>query len=141
VALCLLSAVGLCLTLALVWFQQRFGGTTAPAGQVRGAGLRAGLVAGLCTAEVGAVLLAVRWAIDQQTSPAAERFVSAFLRALTSLVFSTAPGLPAYLAVGGVAGALVGLGVAEIIVGCADPAEPAGRAATESLSSSTSPIS
>jgi hypothetical protein len=140
VVLCLLSAVGLCLTVALVWFQHKLGGTAAPAGRVRGAGAFAGLVAGLCTAEVGAVLLAVRWAIDQQTSPAAERFASAFVRALASLASSLAPGLPAYLAVGGVAGVLVGLAVAEIVIGCAVPAERASRPAPERLPSSTSPL-
>src|SRR5512138_117082 len=57
VALSLLSAVGVCLALALLWFQYRVGGRTVAVGCVREAGLRAGLLGGLCMAEMAAVLL------------------------------------------------------------------------------------
>jgi hypothetical protein len=129
VALALLTAVGLCLMIALAWAQRRFGGKVTTAGRVREAGLHAGLVAGLCTAAVGAALLAIRWASDQQTSPAAEVWLEAFARALATLGVSLASGLPAYLAVGGVLGALAGLGTAEIVLGCAAPLGRAERPA------------
>ena len=61
------------------------------------------------------VLLAVRWAIDQQAGPAGDLFLPAFVRALGSLGLTMATGLPSYLAVGGVVGALAGLAVAEAI--------------------------
>jgi hypothetical protein len=119
VALALLTAVGLCLVIALAWAQRRFGGTVTEAGRLREAGLHAGLAAGLSTAAVAAALLAIRWASDQQTSPAAETWLQAFVRALGALGVSLASGFPAYLAVGGVLGALAGLGTAEILVACA----------------------
>jgi hypothetical protein len=141
VALALLSAAGLCLVVGLAWFQHRFGGRPTAAARVRQAGLWTGLLAGVSAAEVGAVLLALRWAIDQQGSPAAELLAPAFVRALTALGPAMLTGAPAYLAVGGAVGALAGLGVAEIVLGCAVPEGPApaardGRRASGSASPS-----
>jgi hypothetical protein len=129
VALALLTAVGVCVVIGLTWAQSRFGGRVTTAGRLREAGLHAGLVAGVCTAALGAGLLAIRWASDQQTSPAAEAWLSAFARALGALGASLAWGFPAYLGVGGVLGAVAGLGIAEIVLGCAAPGRDAERQA------------
>jgi hypothetical protein len=114
-ALSLLTGAGLCLVGALAGFQLRFRGERMSRRELRGIGLRWGAVAGLCTGGVGVVLLAVRWAIDQQSSPVGEELLQAFLRALGTLGLEMVLGLPAYLAVGAVVGALTGLALAEAI--------------------------
>lgn len=114
-ALSLLTGAGLCLVVALAWFQRRFSGTVMTRRDLWRIGLRSGAVAGVCTTGVGVSLLAARWAIDQLAGPAAERFLPAFLRALAALGLEMALGFPAYLAVGAVVGVLVGLVVAEAI--------------------------
>ena len=114
-ALSLLTGGGLCLVVALAWFQRRFSGAVMTRRDLRRIGLRSGAVAGVCTAGVGVCLLAARWAIDQLAGPAGERFFPAFLRALAALGLEMALGFPAYLAVGAVVGVLVGLVVAEAI--------------------------
>lgn len=118
-ALGVLIGVGLCLVLGLAWFQRRFGGTTMSRQSLRWVGFRWGAVGGACAGGVGVVLLAVRWAIDQLGGPVGEQLVPAFLRALAALWWTTLPGLPAYLAVGVVLGAAVGLMVAEAVGACA----------------------
>jgi len=114
-ALSLLTGAGLCLVVALSWFQRRFSGRVMTRWRLRGIGLRWGAIAGICTGGLGACLLAVRWALDQQTGPVGELFLPAFFRALSVLGLRMAPGSPAYLAVGAVVGALVGLAAAEAI--------------------------
>jgi hypothetical protein len=110
-ALSLLLGGGLCLVAALLWFHRRFSGKVLSRRELWGIGLRAGAVAGVFAGGIGVILLAVRWAIDQQADP----FVPAFLRALMTLGLETTAGLPAYLAVGAVVGGLAGLAVAEAI--------------------------
>lgn len=114
-ALSLLVGGGLCLVAALLWFHRRFSDKVMSRRELWGIGLRAGAVAGVFAGGIGVILLAVRWAIDQQAGPVADPFVPAFLRALMALGLETAVGLPAYLAVGAVVGGLAGLAVAEAI--------------------------
>jgi hypothetical protein len=114
-ALDLILSAGLCLILGLAWFHRRFGGRRMSRGRLREIGLRVGIVAGVSAVAVSAGLLALRWALDQQASLVAERVAPAFLHALRALGVSLATGLPAYLALGAVMGALLGLGVAEAI--------------------------
>ncbi len=114
-ALSLLVGGGLCLVVALTWFQRQCGGGVMTRRDLWGIGLRYGGLAGVGTTGVGIGLLAVRWAIDQQAGPAAEPFIPAFFRALAALGFEMAVGFPAYLAVGAVVGGLAGLVIAEAI--------------------------
>jgi hypothetical protein len=114
-ALSLLMGGGLCLVVALVWFQARFRATVMTRRRLWGIGLRYGAVAGVFAGGIGMMLLAVRWAIDQLGRPAGELFLPAFLRALGALGLEMARGTPAYLTVGAVVGSLVGLAVAEAI--------------------------
>ncbi len=114
-ALSLLIGGGLCLVVALIWFQSGFRGMVMTRRHLWGIGLRYGAIAGVFAGGVGMVLLAVSWALDQQAGPAGDLFLTAFLRALESLGFKMATGFPAYLAVGGVVGALAGLAVAEAV--------------------------
>jgi hypothetical protein len=118
-ALGVLVGGGLCLILGLAWFQRRFGGTAMTRQSLRRIGFRCGAAGGFCAGGVGVLLLAARWAIDQLGGPAGERFGPAFLRALAALWWTTLPGLPAYLAVGILLGAAVGLIAAEAIGACA----------------------
>lgn len=127
-ALSLLTGGGLCLVVALAWFQRRFCGRVMTRRDLWRIGLRSGAVAGVCTAGVGVCLLAVRWAIDQLAGPAGERFLPAFLRALVALGLEMALGFPAYLAVGAVVGVLSGLIVAEAI-GISAERVPSGMSA------------
>jgi hypothetical protein len=120
-ALGVLVGAGLCLVLGLAWFQQRFGGTAMSRQSLRWIGFRWGAMGGACAGGVGVVLLAARWAIDQLGGPVGEQFAPAFSRALLALWWTTLPGLPAYLAVGILLGAILGLGVAEAIGSCARP--------------------
>jgi hypothetical protein len=69
----------------------------------------------------------VRWAVDEQASPVGGHFAQAFLRALGTLGIEMVLGLPAYLAVGAVVGALTGWTVAEAI-GVSARREPRGDA-------------
>ena len=117
-ALGVLVGVGLCLVVGLAWFQRRFGGTAMSRTSLRWLGFRWGAVAGACAGGVGVTLLAMRWAIDQLSGPAGEQVAPAFFRALSALWWTTLPGLPAYLAVGVVVGAAIGLGVAEAVGAC-----------------------
>ena len=80
---------------------------------------------GFCTSGVSLTLLAVRWAVDERTSPVGGHFVQAFLRALGTLGIEVVFGFPAYLAVGAVVGALTGWAVAEAI-GISARREPPG---------------
>lgn len=114
-ALSVLGGAGLCLVVALIWFQRRFSGQVMTRLSLWGIGLRSGAVAGVCNSGVSVVLLAVRWAIDQQAGPAGDLFLPAFLHALAALGVQVAGGFPAYLAAGAVVGALAGLAVAEAI--------------------------
>ncbi len=100
---------------ALTWFQRRFGGEVMTRRDLWGTGLRYGALAGVGTSGIGIALLAVRWAIDQQAGPVGEPLFPAFLRALAALGLEMAMGVPAYLAVGAVVGALAGLVIAEAI--------------------------
>jgi hypothetical protein len=124
-ALGLLDGAGVWLVLVLTWFQLRFGGTVITRQRLRWIGFRCGALAGVGTGVVGVLLLAVRWAIDQLGGPVGERFMPAFLRAVATLGVETTTGLPAYVAVGIVAGSLIGLGVAEGLGVCAQRAEAA----------------
>jgi len=114
-ALSFLTAAGLCLVPALIWFHHRFSGARMTRRELWGIGLRWGAVAGLCTSGVGVTLLALRWAVDERASPVGGRFLQAFLSALGTLGIEMAVGFPAYLAVGAVVGGLTGLAVAEAI--------------------------
>jgi hypothetical protein len=134
-ALAALASAGCCLGLALAWFECRFGGCRLPASRLREHGLRAGILAGVGTAALSTLLLAVRWAMDQQAGLVAEEFLPAFLRALGALGRALAPGLAAYAALAAVLGALGGLAIAELVLGFAKPeapprgAEPSSRLA------------
>ena len=108
-------------------------------GRLREIGLRAGILAGLGAVAVSAGLLALRWALDQQASVVAERLGPAFVRAVQALAVSLASGLPAYLALGAVIGALVGLGVAEAIWTSVRPG--ATRAFDEASGAAATPAS
>ena len=114
-ALSVLVGAGICLVMGVSWFQGRFGGEVMPRRRLWGIGARCGALAGACTSGVGIVLLAARWALDQQAWPMGEPLLPAFLRALRALGFEMSAALPAYLAVGAVVGGLCGLGVAEAI--------------------------
>ncbi|HSB73420.1 MAG TPA: hypothetical protein VLT62_29180 [Candidatus Methylomirabilis sp.] len=114
-ALSVLVGAGICLVTGLSWFQGRFGGEVMPRRRLWGIGAGCGALAGACTSGVGIVLLAARWALDQQSGPVADPFLPAFLRALRALGFEMSVALPAYVAVGAVLGGLCGLGVAEAI--------------------------
>lgn len=114
-ALSVLGGAGLCLVVALIWFQRRWSGQVMTRLSLWGIGLRSGAVSGVCTSGVGIVLLALRWAMDQRTAPAGDLFVPAFFHALASLGVETARAFPAYVAAGAVVGALVGVAVAEAI--------------------------
>ncbi len=138
-ALSLLVGGGLCLVLALIWFQGRFNGMVMMRRQLQGIGLRHGAVAGVFAGGIGVILLAVRWAIDQQAGPAGDPFLPAFFRALVALGLQMAVSLPAYLAVGAVVGGLVGLAVAEAIGISAERVPPSATsfsADNETISSS-----
>lgn len=111
----LLVGAGVCLVLALAWFQWRFAGTSMPRRQLWRAGVRYGVVAGIGTLIVGVILLAVRWALDQRLSPAAEAFGPGFLGALRDFAQQMVGGAAAFLVAGGAIGGLVGLLVAEVI--------------------------
>jgi hypothetical protein len=113
--LSLLSGAGLCLVVALLWFQRRFSGRAMARRDLRGVGLRWGAAAGVCTSGVVVILLAVRWAVDQRAGPTGDHFIPAFLYAVAALGIEMAVGFPAYLAVGALVGGLAGLGVAEAI--------------------------
>jgi hypothetical protein len=129
--LSVLGGAGLCLVVGLSWFQRRFSGRVMTRLTLWGIGLRSGAVAGACNSGVSVVLLALRWAIDQQASPFGDHFLPAFLHALAALGMHTARGFPAYAAAGAVVGGLVGLTVAEAIgisaerIPSAAPAAPA----------------
>jgi hypothetical protein len=118
-ALAVLVGTGICLVLALAWFQRRFGGVAMRRQTLRWIGFRWGAAGGACAGGIGVVLLAARWAIDQLGGPVGEQFAPAFSRALVALWWTTVPGLPVYLAVGTLLGAILGLGVAEAIGSCA----------------------
>jgi len=118
-ALDLILSAALCLIAGLAWFQWRFGGESIRRERLREIGLRTGILAGLAAVAVSAGLLAVRWALDQQTSLVAQQLGLACLRALHALGLSLATGLPAYLALGAVVGALIGFCVSEAIGACA----------------------
>ena len=113
--LSMLGGAGMCLVVALIWFQRRWSGQVMTRLNLWGVGLRSGAVAGICTSGFGVVLLALRWAIDQRSGPAAEPVLPAFLRALATLGMEMASGIPAFLAAGAAVGALVGFAVAEVI--------------------------
>jgi hypothetical protein len=114
-ALGLLMGAGVCLVLALAWFQWRFAGTSMPRRRLWGAGIRYGGVAGVGTLLVGVILLAARWALDQRMSPAAEAFGPGFVSALRAFGQQMVAGALAFLVAGGAIGGLVGLLVAEVI--------------------------
>jgi hypothetical protein len=111
----LLVGAGVCLVLALAWFQWRFAGVSMPRRRLWGAGIRYGAVAGIGTLLVGVILLAARWALDQRMSPAAEAFGPGFLSALRAFGQQMIAGAAGFLAAGGAIGGLVGLLVAEVI--------------------------
>ncbi len=111
----LLVGAGVCLVVALAWFQWRFAGTPMRRRRLWWAGVRYGVVAGVCTMVVGVILLAARWALDQRMSPAAEAFGPGFLSALRDFGQQMIGGAAAFLAAGGAIGGLVGLLVAELI--------------------------
>ena len=113
--LSVLGGAGLCLVVALIWFQRRWSGRVMTRLSLWGIGLRSGAVAGVCTSGVGVVLLAVRWALDQRAAPAGDLFLPAFVHALATLGVEMARAFPAYVAAGAVVGALIGLAVAEAI--------------------------
>lgn len=113
--LSVLGGTGLCLVVALIWFQHRWSGHVMTRLSLWGIGLRSGAVSGVCTSGVGVVLLALRWAMDQRTGPARELLWPAFYHALTALGIEMARAIPAYVTAGAVVGALVGLAVAEAI--------------------------
>jgi len=114
-ALGLLVGGGVCLVVALAWFQRRYGGSVLQRRQLWRSGIRAGVVAGIGTTVLAVILLAARWALDQRMSPAAEAFGPGFLAALRDFVQPMSLGALGYLAAGGAAGGLVGLLVAELI--------------------------
>lgn len=114
-ALGLLVGGGVCLVVALAWFQRRYGGAVLQRRQLWGSGIRAGVVAGIGTTVLAVILLAARWALDQRVSPAAEAFGPGFLTALRAFAQQLSLGVAAYLAAGGALGGLVGLLVAEVI--------------------------
>ena len=115
IALSILGGAGFCLIVALFRFHCKFSGHVMTRLSLWGIGLRSGAAAGFCATVVGVVLLAVRWTIDQQAGPAGDLFLPAFLRALASLGRGMAASFPAYMVVGAVVGALLGLVVAEAI--------------------------
>jgi len=129
-ALSMLGGGGVCLIVALSWFQRRWSGRVMTRLSLWGIGLRVGAVAGLCTSGVGVGLLAVRWAIDQQAGPLSRPFLRAFGRALVTLGLEMVGGFPAYLAVGAAVGAVVGLAVAEAIGISAQRIPPMGAHST-----------
>lgn len=135
-ALSVLGGGGLCLVVALIWFQRRWSGRVMTRLTLWGIGLRSGAVSGVCTSAVGVVLLAVRWAMDQQTGPIAAPFLPAFWRALASLAREMATGLPAFLAAGAVVGGLAGVAVAEVIGISAERIPPPPGAAGDDLDAS-----
>ena len=114
---------GTCLMVALLWFQRRFAGTIMTRRALRRLGTKSGAVAGGCTIGVAIGLLALRWGIDQAAGPAGDQFGPAFVRAFSALAVQMAWGIPLYLAVGAAVGALLGLGLAELI-GSAAPGVP-----------------
>ena len=135
-ALSVLGGAGLCLVVGLTWFQCRFSGRVMTRLTLWGIGLRSGAVAGACNSGVSVVLLALRWAIDQQAGPSGDHFFPAFWHALAALGMQTATGFPAYVATGAVVGALVGLVTAEAIGISAEripSVAPAAQADGESL--------
>jgi hypothetical protein len=114
-ALGLLVGGGVCLVVALAWFQQRFGGAAIQRRQLWRTGIRSGVIAGISTTVLAVILLAARWALDQRVSPAAEAFGPGFLTALCAFAQQMSLGAVVYLAAGGAVGGLVGLLVAEVI--------------------------
>jgi Na+/H+ antiporter NhaA len=114
-ALGLLVGGGVCLVVALAWFQRRFGGRAILRRQLWQTGVRSGIIAGISTTVLAVILLAARWALDQRVSPAAEPFGPGFLTALRAFAQQMSLGAVAYLAAGGGVGGLVGLLVAEMI--------------------------
>jgi hypothetical protein len=129
-ALAVLEGIGICLVVVLGWFQCRHGGTIVRRHWLRWVGFRCGAVVGAAAGGLGIFLLAVRWGIDQLGGPVSEEFLPAFWRALAALLTETATGLPAYIPVGLVTGAVIGLAVAEIVGRCVptvDGVESAGK--------------
>jgi hypothetical protein len=138
IALSILGGAGFCLVVALFRFHCKFSDHVMTRLSLWGIGLRSGAAAGLCATVIGVVLLAVRWAIDQQERPAGDLFLPAFLHALASLGRGMAASFPAYMAVGAVVGALLGLVVAEAIAVSAKrmpPLAPPSEADAEKPSS------
>ncbi len=117
--LAMLVSAGLCLVFGLAWFRGRFEGAAMTGRKLRLLGLRYGAVTGLCTPALGIGLLAVRWALDLQATPTGDRFVPAFFMAMSVLGKEMAAGTPAFVAISGVLGSLLGLAVAEIIIALA----------------------
>jgi len=111
----LLVGAGVCLVLALAWFQWRFAGTSMPRRRLWRAGVRYGVIAGIGTILLGVILLAARWALDQRMSPAAEAFGPGFVAALRDFGQQMVGGAAAFLVAGGAVGGLVGLLVSEVI--------------------------
>ncbi len=114
-ALSVLGGGGLSLVAGVAWFQRRFSGHVMTRLGLWVTGASIGAVAGACNCAISIVLLALRWAMDQQASPFGDVFLPAFVHALAALGRQTARGLPAYLAAGAVAGAVVGFITAEAI--------------------------
>lgn len=106
---------GICLTAALLWFQRRFAGRLLTRRVLRRLGAISGAVAGGLTIGVTICLLALRWGIDQTAGVAGDQLLPAFLRAFSALAVQMAWGIPLYLGIGAVAGAVLGLGLAEAI--------------------------
>jgi hypothetical protein len=113
IALSVLVGAILCLMAGLTWFQCRFGGEVMPRHRLWWIGVRCGALAGAFTSGVGMMLLSARWALDQQAGPVGGPFLPAFLSAFNSLSSGMSLGFLAYVAVGGVMGALTGLAIAE----------------------------
>ena len=130
-ALGLLVGGGVCLVVALAWFQRRYGGAVLQRRQLWRSGSRAGVVAGIGTTVLAVILLAARWALDQRMSPAAEAFGPGFLTALRAFAQQLSLATAAYLAAGSAAGGVLGLLVAELIgiAGERIPEEPGEAAA------------
>jgi hypothetical protein len=115
IAFGLTVGAGLCLMVAMLWFQHRFAGSTMTRRSLRRIGLKSGAVAGGATIGPLIGLLALRWGIDQTASPAGDHFLPAFLRAFSVLAVEMVWGIPQYLVIGAVLGALAGLFLAEVL--------------------------
>lgn len=117
----LLVGAGICLLVALVWFQGRYGGRTMSRQGLRRLGIRGGAVAGGCTIGPTIGLLALRWGFERTAGLSGDPLLPASLQALVSLTLEMAWGLPVYMAIGAAVGALVGWGVGEAIGAWATP--------------------